>query len=52
MGTTRLMRAVLDSNILFSALISPHGPPHRIYEAWRQRRFELVTTGIQLDELR
>ena len=46
------MRAVLDSNILFSALISPHGPPHRIYEAWRQRRFELVTTGIQLDELR
>jgi putative PIN family toxin of toxin-antitoxin system len=45
------MRVVLDSNILFSALISPHGPPHRIYEAWRQRRFELVTTGVQLDEL-
>ena len=46
------MRAVLDCNILFSALISPHGPPHRIYEAWRKRRFELVTTGVQLDELR
>jgi len=46
------MRVVLDSNILLSALISPHGPPHRIYEAWRQRRFELVTTGVQLDELR
>lgn len=45
-------QCVLDSNILFSALISPHGSPHRIYEAWRQRRFELVTTGIQLDELR
>jgi putative PIN family toxin of toxin-antitoxin system len=46
------MRVVLDSNILFSALISPHGPPHAIYQAWRQRRFELVTATIQLDEIR
>lgn len=46
------MRVVLDSNILLSALISPHGPPHRIYEAWRSRRFELVTCATQLDEIR
>ncbi len=46
------MRVVLDSNILLSALLSPHNPPHRIYEAWRQRRFELITTEVQLDELR
>jgi len=46
------MRVVLDSNILLSALISPHGPPHAIYTAWRRRRFELVTATIQLDELR
>ena len=46
------MRVVLDSNIPFSALISPHGPPHRIYEAWRAKRFELVTCSIQLDEIR
>ncbi len=52
MGTPRLMRVVLDSNILLSALLSPHGPPHRIYEGWRQRRFELVTAEVQLDELR
>ena len=46
------MRVVLDSNILFSALISPHGPPHRIFQAWRSKRFELVTCSIQLDEIR
>lgn len=46
------MRVVLDSNILLSALLSPHSPPHRVYEAWRKRRFELVTTEVQLDELR
>ena len=47
-----LMRVVLDSNVLFSALISPRGVPHRIYEAWRGRRFELVTCPTQLDEIR
>jgi uncharacterized protein len=46
------MRVVLDSNILFSALISPRGPPHRIYQAWRAKRFELVTCSIQLEEIR
>jgi hypothetical protein len=46
------MRVVLDSNILISALISPHHAPHRIYEAWRQRRFELITCREQLEELR
>ncbi len=52
MGATRLMRVVLDGNILLSALISPHGPPHRIYQAWREGRFELITATAQLDELR
>ena len=46
------MRVVLDSNIFLSALLSPHAPPHRIYQAWRQGRFELITSTIQLDELR
>ncbi len=46
------MRVVLDSNIFLSALLSPHGPPHMIYRAWRGGRFELVTCTIQLDELR
>lgn len=46
------MRVVLDTNILFSALISPHGPPDAIYRAWRTARFELVTSRTQLDEIR
>lgn len=46
------MRVVLDTNILLSALISPHGSPDIIYRAWRASRFELVTSTTQLDELR
>jgi uncharacterized protein len=52
MGSARLMLVVLDSNILLSALISPHGAPYQIYKAWRQRKFELVTCTDQLKELR
>ncbi len=36
----------------FSALISPHGPPDAIYRAWRLARFQLVTSDVQLDEIR
>ncbi len=46
------MRVVLDTNVLLSALISPHGPPDIIYRAWRAARFEIVTSVTQLDELR
>lgn len=46
------MRVVVDSNVLLSALISPHGAPHRIYLVWRARCFELITCPTQLDELR
>lgn len=46
------MRVVLDTNILFSALISPHGAPDTIYRAWRMARFEVVTSRAQLDEIR
>ncbi|MDI2336945.1 putative toxin-antitoxin system toxin component, PIN family [Pseudomonas aeruginosa] len=37
---------------LFSALISPHGAPDVIYRAWRSARFEVVTSRMQLDEIR
>jgi uncharacterized protein len=46
------MRVVLDTNILLSALISPHGVPDTIYRAWRAGRFEVVTSRMQLDEMR
>lgn len=46
------MRVILDTNVLIAALISRHSPPETIYRAWRSGRFELVTSGMQLDELR
>jgi len=46
------MRVVLDTNVLLSALISSRGAPDTIYRAWRAARFELVTSTMQLDELR
>jgi uncharacterized protein len=46
------MRVVLDTNILFSALISPYGAPDKIYRAWRSARFEVVTSHEQLEEIR
>jgi len=42
------MRVVLDTGILIAALITKDTPPDRIYQAWRKRRFELVTSQWQL----
>lgn len=46
------MRVVLDTNVLLSALISPHGAPDVIYRAWRAAKFEVVTSLVQLEEIR
>lgn len=46
------MRVILDTNVLLGALISTHSPPDRIYRAWRASHFELVTSTVQLDELK
>jgi len=46
------MRVVLDTGILIAALITKDTPPDRIYQAWRKRRFEVVTSEWQLDEFR
>lgn len=46
------MRVILDTNVLLAALISTKGAPNIIYRAWREARFELVTSTMQLDELK
>ncbi|MDO5624536.1 MAG: putative toxin-antitoxin system toxin component, PIN family [Pseudomonadota bacterium] len=46
------MKAVLDTNILISALISPTAPPRRICEAWRAGRLGLLCCDAQLHEVR
>jgi hypothetical protein len=45
------MRLLLDNNILVSSLISPGGPPALLADAWRDERFELVTSAEQLARL-
>ncbi len=45
------MRAVLDPNVLVSALLSPLGPPGRIVSDWIEGRFELVVSPDLLSEL-
>jgi uncharacterized protein len=46
------MRVILDTNVVLAALISPGGVPDKIYRAWRSRKFDLITSREQLNELR
>jgi putative PIN family toxin of toxin-antitoxin system len=47
-----MMLVVLDTNVLFSAILSPTGRPAHIHQAWRQKRFELATCTDQIEEIR
>ena len=46
------MRVVLDTGILIAALITKDTPPDLIYQAWRKKKFELITSEWQLSEFR
>lgn len=46
------MRVVLDTGILIAALITKNTPPDHIYQAWRKKKFELITSDWQLSEFR
>jgi len=45
------VRAVLDANVLVSALISRLGAPARLVELWLEGEFELVVCRTLLDEV-
>jgi len=45
-----MIRAVLDVNVLISALISPRGVPAQVLDAWRAERFVVVTSEAILAE--
>jgi putative PIN family toxin of toxin-antitoxin system len=45
-------RGVLDSNLLASALVSPHGPGNALVNAARLDRFQLVVSPDLVDEVR
>lgn len=44
-------RIVLDTNILISSLISKKSSPYLLYHGWRKKRFTLITSEEQLEEL-
>jgi putative PIN family toxin of toxin-antitoxin system len=46
------VRLILDTNILIAALITRGTPPDRLYEAWRDGRFTLVSAELQIEEFR
>jgi len=45
------VRAVLDPNVIISALLSPFGTPARILRAWREGAFELVASALLIAAL-
>jgi putative PIN family toxin of toxin-antitoxin system len=45
------VRAVLDPNVIISALLSPDGSPARVLRVWLEGGFELVVSPHLLHEL-
>lgn len=45
------MRAVVDPNVVISALISPKGSPAKVVKAWLDGAFELIASPLLLAEL-
>lgn len=45
------MRAVVDTNVLVSALLSSSGAPAQLLRAWRVGAFELIVSPNLIDEL-
>lgn len=45
------MRAVLDPNVIISALLSPTGSPAKVLRGWIGGEYELVASPLLLQEL-
>lgn len=46
------MKATLDTNIVISRYLTPNGPPGQVFEAARATQFEMVVSGVLLEEYR
>jgi uncharacterized protein len=46
------VRAVLDANVLISAILSPRGTPAQLLLAWQAGAFDLVVSPALLAEMR
>jgi uncharacterized protein len=45
------VRAVVDPNVIISALLSPRGSPAKVLRAWLEGAFELVVSALLIAEL-
>jgi len=43
---------IVYTNVLLSGLQAASGPPAKVLDAWRERRFQLVTSIEQVEEFR
>lgn len=46
------MRVVLDTSVFISAFISKDKPPYHALALWFEKRYELVTSAWQIEEIR
>ena len=46
------MRVVLDTNVILSGMLRKNSPADLLRQGWQERRFTLVTSEWQLEELR
>ena len=47
-----IVKALTDSNLVVSAMISPGGAPYAVMRAFREHRFSLFIADEELDELK
>lgn len=45
------MRAVLDPNVLISAVLAPNGSPARVLRSWLEGAYELIVSELLVGEL-
>ena len=46
-----MLKAVLDTNVIVSGIISERGIPFQLLEAWRERKWDLLISPRILQEL-
>ena len=46
------MRAILDTNVLISAILAEESLPGRVLKAWHGRKFTLLTSLEQIEEMK
>jgi putative PIN family toxin of toxin-antitoxin system len=46
-----MIRAVLDANVVVSAILNAQGTPGRVFDAWRAERYQLLMSDAILEEI-